>query len=460
MLRWFLVVACMLATLFPLGAQITNGTFQANSCSVPSGSYVFLGRGNPCISGWTIGDGTTDTGNGTIALVGTLWQAPAAGAMLSIDLDGESPGSISQTISTTPGATYSVTFALSGNPSGSSALKTLLVTAPGASTVYTYNTSSAGNTLYNMLYISEAFSFKASGTVSTLSFASEDASSSGGGPVIGNIGISVSLPFSPTSGITNGTFQANSCSVPSASYVFLGRGNPCILGWAIGDGTTDTGNGTIALVGGGYWQAPGGTSLSIDLDGESPGSISQTISTTPGATYSVTFALSGNPSGSSALKTLLVTAPGASTVYTYNTSSTGNTLSNMLYISEAFSFTASGTVSTLTFASEDVKSSGGGPVIGNIGITVRGSVAIPIVNAGFESDVLNCTPGPQCYDNFVIPGWTVSGASTFKPAAGPGGQFPGGIPGGSNVAALGGPAGPGVISQDLDLLRWPTQLTS
>ena len=78
--------------------------------------------------------------------------------------------------------------------------------------------------------------------------------------------------------------------------------------------------------------------------------------------------------------------------------------------------------------------------------------AIPIANAGFESDVLGCAPSGgsnPCFDP-VIPGWSVIGrASTFKPSTGPGGVFPGGIPGGVNVAAVGDQSGGGVITQDL-----------
>src|SRR5260370_36122034 len=78
-----------------------------------------------------------------------------------------------------------------------------------------------------------------------------------------------------------------------------------------------------------------------------------------------------------------------------------------------------------------------------IGLTVTAFAqgqAIPIVNAGFESYVLNCAAGPQCFALGVVPGWTGVG-STFKPSTGPGGEFPGGIPGGSpNVAAGGDPS--------------------
>jgi uncharacterized protein (TIGR03437 family) len=87
-------------------------------------------------------------------------------------------------------------------------------------------------------------------------------------------------------------------------------------------------------------------------------------------------------------------------------------------------------------------------IIGSTVIAFAQGQSIPIVNAGFENDVLNCAPGPACYDLSVPPGWTGQGA-TWKPSTGPGGEFPGGVPGGLNVASLGNANGPGVIIQDL-----------
>jgi hypothetical protein len=94
-----------------------------------------------------------------------------------------------------------------------------------------------------------------------------------------------------------------------------------------------------------------------------------------------------------------------------------------------------------------------------IGLTVTAFAqgqAISITNAGFESNTLNCMPGPQCFNSFVLSGWTLIGqGATFKPSTGPGGEFSGGIPGGSNVASLGNDSGAGVITQDLGFAPSP-----
>jgi len=60
--------------------------------------------------------------------------------------------------------------------------------------------------------------------------------------------------------------------------------------------------------------------------------------------------------------------------------------------------------------------------------------AIPIANANFDSVLLTCTPGPNCFEVGVLPGWAAGSPAysfaTFEPSTGPGGIFPGGIPGG------------------------------
>jgi hypothetical protein len=69
--------------------------------------------------------------------------------------------------------------------------------------------------------------------------------------------------------------------------------------------------------------------------------------------------------------------------------------------------------------------------------------AISITNAGFESDVLNCPAGPQCFDLSVIPGWTLTGQlATQKPSTGPGVSFPAGYRAGQMSRRLATPSAP------------------
>ncbi|PIQ26596.1 hypothetical protein COW36_01470 [bacterium (Candidatus Blackallbacteria) CG17_big_fil_post_rev_8_21_14_2_50_48_46] len=61
--------------------------------------------------------------SGTVELVGTLWSA-GSGAQ-SLDLDGKSYGSLSQSLATQAGQAYQLSFCLSANPDGLPKLKLL-----------------------------------------------------------------------------------------------------------------------------------------------------------------------------------------------------------------------------------------------------------------------------------------------------------------------------------------------
>jgi choice-of-anchor C domain-containing protein len=125
--------------------------------------------------------------------------------------------------------------------------------------------------------------------------------------------------------------------------------------------------GSVDLIGG-YWQAPlltpnGG---SVDLDGNNPGTISQTFSAA--GQYLLTFWLSGNPDGGNPTKTVDVSVGSGHKSYSYLTGS--NSHGSMNYIEESLLFTATGPgLTTLTFASLDDATSPFGPVIGDVSVT-------------------------------------------------------------------------------------------
>jgi|SRR5271165_1840002 len=138
-------------------------------------------------------------------------------------------------------------------------------------------------------------------------------------------------------------------------------------------------NGSIDLIGG-YWQSPsganaatGGTNGSVDLDGDNPGGISQLIGgLTSGNTYTLTFALSGNPDGGPSTKSVDVSIGSvANDNFTYTT--TSNTHTNMQYIIESVSFTANAS-NTLSLVSQDASSSPYGPVVGDVSIVAGSSI--------------------------------------------------------------------------------------
>jgi len=126
---------------------------------------------------WTVTSGSVD-------LIGTYWQSPSGPGGGSVDLDGDAPGAISQSLSLSAGS-YVLTFDLSGNPDGQPTTKTVDVTVGSASQSYTYTIGT--NTHANMQYTVETLDFTATGPT-TLTFASQD-SNSPYGPAIGAVDV-------------------------------------------------------------------------------------------------------------------------------------------------------------------------------------------------------------------------------------------------------------------------------
>lgn len=105
----------------------------------------------------------------------------------------------------------------------------------------------------------------------------------------------------------------------------------------------------------------------VDLDGRSPGAIQQTFATDVGQTYLVSFQYSGNPSGSLVTKDARVTAGDFSNIFAFDT--TGQTITNLTWITASFLFTATDTSSTLAFASLSAADSAYGMVIDNVSVS-------------------------------------------------------------------------------------------
>jgi choice-of-anchor C domain-containing protein len=156
------------AALFALAASahagnlVTDGTFAGGS-SV--GSYGTYNIGDTFDAAWTVTGGSID-------LIGSYWTAPTG---YSIDLDGSSPGAISQTLNLAAG-TYLLTFDLAGNPDGGSATKAVAVSSAAATQDFSFVTTGHGHG--NMGWVTESMVFTVTdaSVPTTLTFASKDAS--------------------------------------------------------------------------------------------------------------------------------------------------------------------------------------------------------------------------------------------------------------------------------------------
>jgi choice-of-anchor C domain-containing protein len=140
--------------------------------------------------------------------------------------------------------------------------------------------------------------------------------------------------------VQNGSFE-NGTVPPVSGFETLGAGSDDLVGWYLGYRSIDwIGN---------YWQ-PFDGARSVDLNGNTRGWIAQTLSTSPGTAYRVTFALAGNPDGGDPVKDLIVTALGiGSRSYSFDT--TGKSRSAMGWVVEEFNFTATSNSTILVFAS-------------------------------------------------------------------------------------------------------------
>ncbi len=169
---------------------------------------------------------------------------------------------------------------------------------------------------------------------------------------------------SPANIVQNGSFESGSYNNTGDGWDTLSvPDSTTIDSWTVSMGSVDWIDS--------YWSAENGH-MSIDLNGNNPGAVSQTLNTVPGATYNVTFYLSGNfdeLGGPEASRTVTVQdSSGGSQQYTFDWFSAWGH-SNMGWTPETYKFTASSNTTTLTFAGDSATSSWG-PVIDNVSATM------------------------------------------------------------------------------------------
>ncbi|GLF95096.1 choice-of-anchor C family protein [Streptomyces yaizuensis] len=128
--------------------------------------------------------------------------------------------------------------------------------------------------------------------------------------------------------------------------------------------------GAVDLIGAGTWQAAEGDQ-SVDLNGTS--AVSQTFTTTPGSTYTVTYALAGNPTDTApAVKTGQALIDGQE-AQSFSFDVTGRTYAAMGYVTRQFAFVANAATTTLAFVSTTGPTAANGPVIDDVRVERRSS---------------------------------------------------------------------------------------
>ena len=154
----------------------------------------------------------------------------------------------------------------------------------------------------------------------------------------------------------NGDFELG--TNPGSQLSTLAAGSTDITGWTVTGGPIDYISG--------YWEAGSG-SRSLDLSALTAGGISQTFDTIAGQLYTVDFLLAGNPVGGAGTRTLSVSATGNAAVQ-YGFDTTGTSVGDMGWISQIYTFTATGSSTTLSFAS--LNDNPYGPALDNVAVSV------------------------------------------------------------------------------------------
>ncbi|AUY52368.1 choice-of-anchor C family protein [Streptomyces sp. CB01881] len=120
--------------------------------------------------------------------------------------------------------------------------------------------------------------------------------------------------------------------------------------------------GSVDLIGAGYWQAAEGDQ-SVDLTGTGAGAVAQTFTTTPGATYTVSYSIAGNPNNGPVVKTGRALVDGQD-FQDFSFDTTGKSAANMGYVTRQFTFVATNASTTLAFAGTTAGNAG--PVLDNV----------------------------------------------------------------------------------------------
>jgi choice-of-anchor C domain-containing protein len=174
---------------------IVNGGFEQPT-PLPFSFGEEFNAGSTGIPGWTVVSGSVD-------VTPTTWFNSYQGVQ-ALDLDGSSPGAVSQSFVTTIGTAYQLSFAYADNGTAGGTYDgtrtaDVTVTDSGGTILLSSSVSHNGSTPDDMNYQIFTGSFVADTMTTTLQFTSTDPSSSNDGIALDAVTVSVSSVPEPGS---------------------------------------------------------------------------------------------------------------------------------------------------------------------------------------------------------------------------------------------------------------------
>jgi hypothetical protein len=176
---------------------------------------------------------------------------------------------------------------------------------------------------------------------------------------------------SATELLTNGSFEDIGAGVPEGwgGLTYYAGGPVALPGWSVSAGSVDLTSSAS------FWGPAYDGNYSLDINGWDAGTISQSFATVLGQLYTVSFAYGRNVAGAPDPALATVSAGGTTfNVSAANDASFGSG-HNMLWKTGGFSFTGTGSPTTLTLAA--VTGGNGGVFFDKLSVQTDGAGAVP-----------------------------------------------------------------------------------
>jgi choice-of-anchor C domain-containing protein len=178
--------------------------------------------------------------------------------------------------------------------------------------------------------------------------------------------------------LQNGSFELNADGLvnPGKPFITLNGGSTFINNWVVTGDSVDYINQ--------YWPAEDGN-WSLDLSGNAPGGVSQTIDNLKAGVYSLSFFIAGNPAGAPGTKQMAISWGTGGETFDFNTQN--STLTDMKWHETGTMFEWAGGNLTLTFATDTSKAGQNtayGPALDNVKLTALPAppAALPMLLGG------------------------------------------------------------------------------